>query len=431
MYLDIAISWGDCQASTPRSRSANEGDRPSRHPDAKLFARILPADGDGVQRDSPPPCGYRESAVPAHIAHRDPPGHALGDQASLFCRGTTVAAGGYCESWWSPAASRNSWLAIGVVAETPGVAVDMAHGRPPDLIIADPASSSTAGTGHGREQIGELQRRNLTHPRRPASSPGRRSPGKAAAAAFGRGGDPARRRAGAGPEADDASQTCTPAAAERPVSHPGQRALGRVRGGRGAWQQPGTVQRGGRDLCRVPAHAAAGTPRSDLAFLAPAGRIYSGGDPPFTERHRPTDLPLTDARNWQPRNPSEFADRNGQPTVIGRIAICTVPARTVETQDSSRSCAGRSCAPAHIDLRLARQDPELSLLSHCAEMVVGSLALARAHTGTATARNPHLSARVTIGASSQCRRGFGRPVSVVSGTSPLAKFQSSNLSLRR
>ena len=92
---------------------------------------------------------------------------------------------------------------------------------------------------------------------------------------------------------------------------------------------------------------------------------------------------------------------------------------------------GAGARQAHIDLRLARHDPQLSLRQRLAEMVVGSLALARAHTGTATTKILTSARGVTVGAIlGECRRVFGRPVRVVLGTSPLAKFQSSNLSLR-
>ncbi len=58
-----------------------------------------------------------------------------------------------------------------------------------------------------------------------------------------------------------------------------------------------------------------------LFLASSAGGIYSGGDPPFTERHRPNPIsPYGRTKLATEELASEFAAGNGQPTVIGRIA---------------------------------------------------------------------------------------------------------------
>jgi UDP-glucose 4-epimerase len=171
-----------------------------------------------------------------------------------------------------------------------------------------------------------------------------------------------------------------------------------------------------------------------LFLASSAGGVYSGIDPPFTERHQPNPIsPYGHAKLATEDLASEFADRNGQPTVIGRMANLYGPGQNLSKPQGliSQLCWAQLLAkPASI---YVSPDTIRSYLyvNDCAEMIVGSLALARTGTRTATTKILTSPRGVTIGAIlGECRRVFGRPVKVVLSTSPLAKFQSSNLSVR-
>jgi UDP-glucose 4-epimerase len=171
-----------------------------------------------------------------------------------------------------------------------------------------------------------------------------------------------------------------------------------------------------------------------LFLASSAGGIYSGVDPPFTERHQPNPIsPYGRTKLATEELASEFAARNGQPTVIGRIANLYGPGQNLAKPQGliSQLCWAQVLArPTSI---YVSPDTIRSYLyvSDCAEMIVGALALARTGTRTATTKIFTSPRGVTIGAIlGECRRVFGRPVKVVLGTSPLARFQPTNLSLR-
>jgi UDP-glucose 4-epimerase len=171
-----------------------------------------------------------------------------------------------------------------------------------------------------------------------------------------------------------------------------------------------------------------------LFLASSAGGIYSGVDPPFTERDQPNPISLYGRTKLATEELAvEFAVRNGQPTVIGRIANLYGPGQNLSKPQGliSQLCWAQLLArPTSI---WVSPDTIRSYLyvSDCAEMIAGSLALARTSTRPATVKILTSPRGVTIAAIlGECRRVFGRPVKVVLGTSPLAKFQSSNLSLR-
>jgi undecaprenyl-phosphate 4-deoxy-4-formamido-L-arabinose transferase len=134
VYLDIAISWVTDKVSTGPIVLRNEGDRPSGYSYAKLFAHfwqmVLSSGTRGLRVVSLSGVGIAIVGILLAV---------LLVIKDVFFGGTTVAG-------WSSlmvvtlVLAGVLLLAIGVVAEYLGVAVNMAMGRPPYLIIADPAS---------------------------------------------------------------------------------------------------------------------------------------------------------------------------------------------------------------------------------------------------------------------------------------------------
>jgi undecaprenyl-phosphate 4-deoxy-4-formamido-L-arabinose transferase len=134
VYLDIAISWVADKVSTGPVVLRNEGDRPSGYSYVTLFGHfwrmVLSSGTRGLRVVSL--SGVVIAIVGILLA-------VLLVLNDLLLGGTTVAG-------WSSlmvvtlVLAGVLLLAIGVVAEYLGVAVNMAMGRPPYLIIADPVS---------------------------------------------------------------------------------------------------------------------------------------------------------------------------------------------------------------------------------------------------------------------------------------------------